>query len=115
MRPALAAWTALTTYLPTATGVFTWRGHDVPRKGDQMSTATTDDAVEQRTRRCLKALLREPWRLSVVAKDGEVRLSGALLPEDLPRVLDAVGRLEGVRHVEHHLSRETLTTRRCGP
>ena len=70
-----------------------------------MTTSKADDALGQRIRKCLKPLLRQPWHLSVAAHAGEVRLSGALLPEDLPRVLDAVGRLQGVRHVEHHLSR----------
>jgi hypothetical protein len=70
-----------------------------------MTTSKADDALEQRIRKSLNPLLRQPWHLSVAAHDGEVRLSGALLPEDLPRVLDAVGQLQGVRHVKHYLSR----------
>src|ERR671939_2204563 len=50
-------------------------------EGSIMTTSKADDALEQRIRKCLKPLLRQPWRLSVAAHGGEVRLSGALLPK----------------------------------
>jgi osmotically-inducible protein OsmY len=64
----------------------------------------SDQQLVRRVRRAIHTLLRPPWHLSVTAADGRVRLTGAVLPEDLARLLDAVGHVDGVHHVEHHLA-----------
>jgi hypothetical protein len=65
---------------------------------------TSDAALERKVRQCLRTLHLAHWGLAAVARDGQVRLTGPVLPEDLPRVLHAVGQLAGVRHAEHHLA-----------
>ena len=68
------------------------------------SFVPVDEILARRIRRRIRSFLRPPWHLSVAAHDGQVVLSGALLPEDLPRVLDAVAHMDGVVHVQHHLT-----------
>lgn len=70
-----------------------------------MDSSISNYVLAGRVRQCVRPLLRPPWRLSVTAQDGRVRLSGALLPEEIARVLDAVAHIEGVSKVEHHLGR----------
>ena len=68
-----------------------------------MQSSMSNHMLAGRVRECVQPLLRPPWRLSVSARDGQVRLSGALRPEEIARVLDAVAHIEGVSRVEHHL------------
>jgi osmotically-inducible protein OsmY len=69
-----------------------------------VASTISDASLERKVRRCVRTLHLPAWGLSVVARDGHVRLTGPMLPEDLPRVLEAVGHLPGVQHVEHHLA-----------
>jgi hypothetical protein len=68
-----------------------------------MNSSMSNRVLAGRVRQCVRPLLRPPWRVSVTARDGRVRLSGPLLPEEIARVLDAVVHIEGVSRVEHHL------------
>lgn len=66
--------------------------------------ATADDAVlEARTRACLGRVVSHPASIDVEARDGVVTLSGPILEEEIPSLLDCVERVHGVKQVRDEL------------
>jgi hypothetical protein len=64
-----------------------------------------DDVLIERVRAKLGRVVSHPHAIAVNATGGSVRLRGSILDSELPRLMRAIGRVRGVRGVEHELER----------
>jgi hypothetical protein len=64
-----------------------------------------DGVLVERVRSKLGRLVAHPHAVDVDATDGCVRLRGAILQSELPRLMRTIGRVRGVRAVENGLER----------
>ncbi len=78
----------------------------------QTEEAVDDDVLVSRVRSRLGRLTMHPHRVDVTARDGVVRLHGAVRREEYDRLLSDICRVAGVRRVENRLAEETQPTAR---
>lgn len=65
--------------------------------------AAGDEVVTERVRSELGFLVNHPSSISVEVKDGQVRLFGPILANEVDRLLNAIKKIKGVRSVESRL------------
>ena len=72
-------------------------------KARRAPQALTDDALAGRIRARLGKLVKDPGAVEVSVDQGDVELLGTLPALEAERLVQAVGRLRGVRNVQNHI------------
>jgi hypothetical protein len=97
----LAAWAADKTYRDLKNRIY---GTVASTRSRFTDTGVSDDVLVERVRSQLGRAVSHPHAIQVIAKDGEVTLSGEILSEDVAELIRMASAVHGVKHVDNRLT-----------